>query len=271
MGVIISVNERITDLRMNKGLSQKELSELIGVVPSQMSRIENGEIQKVSIEIIIKLAKVFEVSTDYLLGLTPLSVQKNYDISQLGLSEESVKRLITGEVDNKIINSIMEHNKFPYLILMIKNYFYEESVTGIIARNDVIDASTAILSDNIDNKPKNADEINKDIREIKSHKMGKHEAVQEKIKSTLLSILRDIKKDIDLPEPSKPPPLATAEFMKEMYLQLKKKQKGNKPPTKEEFINVFTNVTKQSGILDDSNTELFKQLAGSILKEKSKK
>ena len=131
-----TVNDRIGDLRTNKGLSQKELSELIGVAPSQMSRIERGETQNVNIDILIKLAKIFEVSTDYLLGLTPLSVQMNYDISQLGLSEESVRRLITGEVDTKIINSLIEHSKFPYLIIMAQYRSLGQSeyqVSNIIA------------------------------------------------------------------------------------------------------------------------------------------
>ena len=59
--------------------------------------------------------------------------------------------------------------------------------------------------------------------------------------------------------------------MKEMYKQLQKKQKGNKPPTKEDFIDVFTNVTKQTGIINNSKTELFKQLAGSMLDTNPKK
>ena len=74
-----TVNERITDLRMNKKLSQKELSEIIGVAPSQISRIENGEIQKISGDILIKLAKYFGVSTDFILGLTTISTPKSYD------------------------------------------------------------------------------------------------------------------------------------------------------------------------------------------------
>ena len=37
------IHERIGDLRSSKGLSQKELSEIIGIVPSQLSRIESGK------------------------------------------------------------------------------------------------------------------------------------------------------------------------------------------------------------------------------------
>ena len=50
------IHERIGDLRSGKGLSQKQLSEIIGIVPSQLSRIESGKIQSISSDILIKLA-----------------------------------------------------------------------------------------------------------------------------------------------------------------------------------------------------------------------
>jgi DNA-binding Xre family transcriptional regulator len=63
-------NERIIELRIRKGFSQKELSKMIGLAPSQLSRIENGETKRISSDILIKLAKGLNVSTDYILGLT---------------------------------------------------------------------------------------------------------------------------------------------------------------------------------------------------------
>ena len=69
--------ERIGNLRTNKGLSQRELSILIGITSSQISRIESGKIQSIGSEIIIRLAKEFNVSTDYILGLTAISTPKN--------------------------------------------------------------------------------------------------------------------------------------------------------------------------------------------------
>lgn len=63
-------NKRIIELRMSRGFSQKELSKMIGLDPSQLSRIENGETKRISSDILIKLAKGLNVSTDYILGLT---------------------------------------------------------------------------------------------------------------------------------------------------------------------------------------------------------
>ena len=54
----------------------------------QLSRIVSGETRTVSSDILIGVAKEFKVSTDYILGLSTVSVRKSYDISELGLSEE---------------------------------------------------------------------------------------------------------------------------------------------------------------------------------------
>ena len=80
---------------------------------SQLSRIENGETKNISGDILVKLAKEFRVSTDYILGLTTVSVPESYDISELGLSEEAIKGLVIGAVDVEILNRLMEHKSFP--------------------------------------------------------------------------------------------------------------------------------------------------------------
>ncbi|WP_418571237.1 helix-turn-helix domain-containing protein, partial [Parabacteroides johnsonii] len=54
---------------------QKELAEKIGVSASQLSRIVSGETRTVSSDILIGVAKEFKVSTDYILGLSTVSVR----------------------------------------------------------------------------------------------------------------------------------------------------------------------------------------------------
>ena len=82
-----TIYERIGDLRTSRGWSQKKLSEITGIVTSQISRIETGVIENISSDILIKLARAFGVSADYILGLTTISTPKSYDISELGLSD----------------------------------------------------------------------------------------------------------------------------------------------------------------------------------------
>lgn len=105
--------ERISDLCNGNHITQKELAEKIGVSASQLSRIVSGETRTVSSDILIGVAKEFKVSTDYILGLSTVSVRKSYDISELGLSEGAVRGLVTGAVDVQILNRLLEHRNFP--------------------------------------------------------------------------------------------------------------------------------------------------------------
>ena len=114
--------QRISDLCNGNHITQKELAEKIGVSASQLSRIVSGETRTVSSDILIGVAKEFKVSTDYILGLSTVSVRKSYDISELGLSEGAVRGLVTGAVDVQILNRLLEHSgghSFPRLFSVI--------------------------------------------------------------------------------------------------------------------------------------------------------
>lgn len=61
------LNKRIKSLRLNRGYSQVELAKRLGVSKQAVSNWENDNIQP-SIEMLIRLADLFGVTTDYLLG-----------------------------------------------------------------------------------------------------------------------------------------------------------------------------------------------------------
>jgi transcriptional regulator with XRE-family HTH domain len=62
---------RIVKIRKEKGITQVELAKTLGVTQSMVSRIEQGEL-RLNGEVIIKLAKLYNVTTDELLGLKPV-------------------------------------------------------------------------------------------------------------------------------------------------------------------------------------------------------
>jgi len=59
---------RVKEFRQRLGISQEELARLLGVARPTISQMENGE-RKISAEEIPKLSKIFNVSSDILLGL----------------------------------------------------------------------------------------------------------------------------------------------------------------------------------------------------------
>lgn len=114
-------------------------------------------------DILIGVAKEFKVSTDYILGLSTLSVRKSYDISELGLSEGAVRGLVAGTVDVQILNRLLEHRNFPKLMDLIRIYFQDTAAKGIMARNQLIELETASLSDLMKEHPEHRAEAKQDL------------------------------------------------------------------------------------------------------------
>ena len=89
------IRDRIQDLMKSRKVTQAELAAKIGCSESALSRFISGKTDKLGDENIIRIARVFEVSTDFLLGEVDEPDCKNYDISELGLSVEAARNLYT--------------------------------------------------------------------------------------------------------------------------------------------------------------------------------
>lgn len=102
--MIADFSSRLRKLRLNKGLRQEQVAKLVGVNKSAISTYESGTRQP-SFDILVRLANLYRVSTDYLLGQTSIRV---VDLS--GLTEQEAA-LICGIVEtmskkNEIINNV---------------------------------------------------------------------------------------------------------------------------------------------------------------------
>lgn len=61
--------QRLRDLREDMDMTQKQISELLGIQQTVYSRYERG-FQNIPIEHLIRLADFYGTSTDYILGRT---------------------------------------------------------------------------------------------------------------------------------------------------------------------------------------------------------
>ena len=258
--------DRIGDLRTNLGMTKKELSQKTGIDASQITRIENGSLKTISSDYLIKLAKELKTSTDYILGLTPVSVPKSYDISELGLSNEAVKRLVTGAVDVQILNRLLEHRNFPKLIDLIRIYFQDTAAKGIMARNQIIEMVTVSLSDLMKEHPEYRAEAKQDLQLLNAQKMGEHEAEIEKIKNVFLAILRDIKKDMD--SGGQPGEVATAAMLQTMRDALAGQHQ--EPVSMDDVAGMIAGQIGQLIPMDEETAEQFRQLAKKMMEQAGK-
>ena len=82
------LNKRIYELRLSFGWTQVQLAQKLNITKQTVSNWENDNIQP-SIDMLVKLSKIFNVSTDYLLGLTPVN-----SINVDGLPTEFVSHIV---------------------------------------------------------------------------------------------------------------------------------------------------------------------------------
>ena len=66
---------RLRDLREDHDLSQQQVAEYLGMKQPQYSRYERG-LRDVPSDVLIRLARLYKTSTDYILGLTNISKQQ---------------------------------------------------------------------------------------------------------------------------------------------------------------------------------------------------
>lgn len=104
-GTVMSVRDRVHELRKERCWSQAELASRIGADAGQISRYENGRITP-SADAIVRLAEAFDVTTDYLLIETaprrPLHAPQDAlgdQLADLASLDDNERALVLGVID----------------------------------------------------------------------------------------------------------------------------------------------------------------------------
>ena len=124
-------NVRLADLMKEHNISQPELAKELGCSKSTINRFISGAKGTLTHEQVLKIARLFNVSTDFLLGETNIPDRKNYDIAELGLSVEAAKNLYTGRINAEVVNLLLENARFAELTYRISQYFDDTFASGI--------------------------------------------------------------------------------------------------------------------------------------------
>ena len=85
---MVEFGNRIKTLRQKNSFTQSQLAERLGVTKSVISAYETG-LRMPSYDILISLARIFKVSTDYLLG-----VERKEEIDLSGLTEAEINAIL---------------------------------------------------------------------------------------------------------------------------------------------------------------------------------
>jgi len=90
-------SEKLKALRTAKKMSQKDLADKVGVAKSVVSFYESGD-KFPSYDVLIKISRIFNVTTDYLLGVER---ERMLDVSELSEDDISVVNTVVEALKKK--------------------------------------------------------------------------------------------------------------------------------------------------------------------------
>lgn len=85
---MVDFGNTLKTLRIKNDMTQSQLSQKLGLTKSVISAYENG-LRMPSYDVLIAIAKLFKVTTDYLLG-----IENKTEIDLSGLSKEEINALL---------------------------------------------------------------------------------------------------------------------------------------------------------------------------------
>lgn len=187
--MILTIAERLKDLRKDRGLTLEALAEAVNISKSALGTYETGELKDISPFSIVKLAKFYGVTTDYLMGVSNLEKEPDAEIQALRLTNEALKVLHDGHFSGKLLSEVICHSDFPRLMTDMEIFVDHIASMQIDNLNDVMGTMRGIVQ-----KQYHPDENELFYRTAELGKIPADEYVSSVLRDDLIGILRDIRK-----------------------------------------------------------------------------
>ena len=117
-----TIQERLWELRKDKGLNLEELAQLTQISKSALASYESNEYKEINHGNLITLADFYGVFIDYLLCRTDNREQVNTPLTELHLSDEMVVLLKSGRINNRLLCELATHKDFIKFLADIEVY-----------------------------------------------------------------------------------------------------------------------------------------------------
>lgn len=186
-----NIRQRLLDLMKHNNVSQTELARKIGCNDSLLSRFLSEKTDKLGDENIIRIARAFNVSTDFLLGVTTVPDRKNYEIDELGLSAQAARNLYTGKANAQVVNYLLESPRFLELTYILEQYFNDTVAAGYAAQNQLYATLSSLTRKSA--KTKAAAQAANEINRLKT---PVYQADLVTIENQFMMAVKEVKKEI---------------------------------------------------------------------------
>ena len=186
----LTIQERLKDLRVERGLTLEQLSAETGISKSALGKYEADDFKDISPFSMVELAKFYSVSTDYLLGLTEQKNHPNTELDALHLGDDAIEILRMGKFNHRLLSELICHKDFLRFMLDAEIYVDRIADMRVNDMNAVLEAvrQMALM--------KNGGEENDlHLRTLEVAQIREDEYFGSMIADDLKGILRDIRNE----------------------------------------------------------------------------
>lgn len=216
--------DRIRDLCRSRNITQVELAQAVGMDKSTLSRVMAEKTSKLSSKNLVAIANYFEVSTDFLLGLTDIPARKEHDIEQLGLSVEAAANLYQGKLNRSVVCQLLENPKFAELTRQIALYQEGVLASGVATQNQMYNSMSSLMLEHGQANPEDMPAVRGAVQEAQALKRPVYADEIENITRNFRQLLAEMKQDG--PERVKQTAALTKQKLSEITKVLPRQKKG---------------------------------------------
>lgn len=187
MNVALTIQERLKDLRVERGLTLEQLEQRTGISKSALGNYETEDYKDISHTSIVTLAKFYGVSADYLLGLTETKNHPNAVLAELHLSDGMIELLKSGNINTRLLCEMAAHKDFVKLLADIE--IYVDGIASMQVQN--LNALVDMARVEITEKYQPGEDSH--IRLLNAEHIEEDTYFQNVVHSDMDSIIKDIK------------------------------------------------------------------------------
>ena len=266
MAIGATIGARLQHLQDRKGMKDTELAKVLGINKATLSRIKDGETEKVSSQVIIDAAQHFGVSTDFLLGLTDVPDPMNYPVEEFGLTEAAAKAILSEDVHMEMLNLLLENRLFCQLTHTMHYALEPDQTEGIMSRNNLLAYGESLFLECMNASRKTKREMKRDSRKIAAEIIDPNTVGNQQMLEEFRKIIQQLRKEMKMKKPPSVP--VTREFLKEMDKELLARADGERKNINPRIVaEVMTDKSLVANICTPDQRERFVDLMEEILTE----
>lgn len=141
---------------------------------------------------LVKVAKVFGVSVDFLLCSTNVPYRTNFDIDELGLSAKAAEKLYTGEVDPFIVSQLIENPYFGKMVQELRAVVDGTNSAAMATYYQVMNIAGKLLNRQAKVLPHDKINAKNALEDVKAHRVPPMLPDMTMVRTSFEQLLSDI-------------------------------------------------------------------------------